>query len=199
MTLKQMIAHTMMLLDEQRGEADIQDFTDAMEGVDIAAFLNDAYTIVCRENLPSFRSSQVMLDQDGIFSPEILLSGRVGESLLYILRVSAQEGGAALPFEAYEQSDLFKVWGINPGSGVVVTYAYLPAPMAQPEDTPQLPAHAHALLCDYAAAQVLRAQGYGGDDNYRAHMDIFEQKRMQLQQPTAHRGQNVHLGNKYVN
>ncbi len=121
MTLKQLVIHTMMLLDEQREEADIQDFTNAGDGVDVKSFINDAYAIVCPEDMPS--------------------------------------------------------------------------PLESDDDVPELPEFAHAMLCDYAAAQVLRAQGYGGDENYKAHMDVFSLKRARLKLPPANMG--VHIRNKY--
>lgn len=173
MTLAEIIKFSMMLMRKDRDDAEVDDYTDELEGVDVTAFINEGYEIICRENWRLYKTSEVTLT-DGHFMVSALPAE--SETLVEISRIKSGNSvrGWRLSDETFGQVD---VRGSDASASV--TFYYLPSPLSADADTPVFPAVYHDLLGYYAAYM---ASNVGNKYDLRATQwySKFEEGRMKM-------------------
>jgi hypothetical protein len=149
-----------MLARRDRTSEDIEDFINEDDGVDVAAFINDAAAIVYRENWRPLKV-ELMTPENGYVYPDAVSIDRI-----------ETEGGAMLRFEAGAEG--IRVFGA--AGQVRVYYRYMPPDLSDDEDEPLFPKFAHSCLCDYAAYAISNV-GERAAIRGESHMMDFERKR----------------------
>jgi hypothetical protein len=173
MTLAEIIKFAMMLMRKDRDAAEVDDYTDETEGVNLTSFINEAYEMICRDNWRLYKTEEIALT-DGHFNVSELSSA--GETVLEISSIKSgnNANGWNVSDKTFGQIDVR-----GGGDSASVTFYYLPSPLSDDSDTPAFPAVYHDLLGYYAAYM---ASNVGNKYDLRATQwySKFEEGRMKM-------------------
>lgn len=169
MTLREMLVGTLLQLDQKTDEATISQWRDKL-----TRFINDAIVDLTSELQP--RRTDVLL----------LESGNLDLSKLprpIIKAISLARGGTRIPYYYGANTDSLRVPATTDGE-ILVTYRYMPFPLKNDNDEPELPEWSHGAIIGYA---VGRERSAGDANSVSAARACFELYNAAKRMMRAHR------------